>query len=485
MLKKKIISLLLWLEDRTGLWALIGPSLTHLAPRDAKWWYVFGSATLLAFILQVVTGVGLMFAYVPSAGEAYQSLVFINNVAPLGHFLRGMHYFGASAMIVLVGIHIGQVFLHGSYKFPREMNWVSGMVLLVLTIGMGFTGQLLRWDSNAVWSIVVGAEQAGRSPMIGQWMAHFVLAGDNINGATLGRFFALHVFILPALIFAGVGLHLLLVMKHGIAEMPKVGQPVEPETYRKDYHDRLEATGIPFWQMAWRDSVFGLFVILAIVFCALVFNPPPVDVPPDPSILETDPAPDFYLKWYLAVLALANSNMEDYIILGAPLIIGIMLFSIPFLSNKGERAPSRRPWAVISLCAACLFVGAFWVAGIEQNWTPNFHPKPIPDDVIGATEGPVYRGAQVFQAKACINCHQVEGDGGKRGPDLTYVGNRLSRDEMVIRINNGGINMPAFAGNITNQQLDDVVAFLQSRKHDWHAEADEPVKAASESIAHP
>ena len=467
MIKKAILGVLQWLEDRTGLWALIGPSLTHLAPRDAKWWYVFGSATLLCFIIQVVTGVALMFSYVPSAGEAYQSLRYITEVAPLGRLMRGMHYFGASAMVLLVGVHMGQVFLHGSYKFPREMNWVSGMVLLVFTLGMGFTGQLLRWDSNAVWSIVVGAEQAGRSPVIGTWLAHFIMAGDNIGGATLGRFFALHVFILPALVFAGIGLHLLLVMRHGIAEMPKAGQVVEKETYRQEYHDRLEKTGVPFWQLAWRDSVFSMIITLVIVALAWHFGPPTVDVPPDPSILDTSPAPDFYLLWYFAVLALANSNMEDYIILGAPLLIGIMLFVIPFLSPTGERHPSRRPWAVLALAAAFLFVGAFWVAGIQMNWTPNFHWKPLTEKVIGATEGPVYRGAQVFQAKSCIACHLIEDDGGKKGPDLSYVGDRLTYDQMVIRINTGGVNMPAFAGNMTSSQLTDLVAFLQSRKRDW------------------
>ncbi|MDE1171452.1 MAG: cytochrome b N-terminal domain-containing protein [Verrucomicrobium sp.] len=478
-LKNLLVRFVLWFEDRTGLWAMFGPSLTHLAPRDAKWWYVFGSATLLCFAIQVASGVGLAFAYIPSSGDAYQSLQYITNVAPLGRFLRAMHYFGASGMVLLVGIHMGQVFLHGSYKFPREMNWFSGVALLALTIVMGFTGQLMRWDSNAVWSIVVAAEQAGRVPFVGKWLAHFIMAGDAVGGATLGRFYAIHVFVVPGLLFAGIGLHLLLVMKHGIAEMPQVGQIVDPKTYREEYHARLEKTGIPFWEMAWRDSFFALATTLVICFCAWYLGPPPVDVPPDPSILDTAPAPDWYLLWYFAVLSLANTALEDYIILGAPLVIGLLLFCIPILSNSGERHPARRPLSVIALVTAVLFVFGFWISAMHMSWTPNFHPKPLSAEVLGTPGTAHYRGGEIFQSKSCINCHLMAGEGGRKGPDLTYIGDRATRDQLVIRINNGGIGMPGFAGNLTPQELNDLVVFLESRKHRFDEAAGEGAKPES------
>ncbi|MCB0109665.1 MAG: cytochrome b N-terminal domain-containing protein, partial [Caldilineaceae bacterium] len=451
----------LWsvIDDRMGISALVGPILHHPVPPDAKWAYVFGSATLTAFLVQVITGIGLATTYVSSAGEAYQSLQFITNEAWFGNLLRGMHFYGASAMVLLVGIHAARTFLYGAYKFPREINWLSGVGLLGLTLVMGFTGQLLRWDQNAIWSVVVGAEQAARAPWVGNALARFLLAGETIGGATLSRFFAFHVFFVPALIFALVGLHLQLVLHNGISEMPRAGQPVDPQTYRAWYQRLLAQEGVPFWpDAAWRDILFGAVVVVAIVLCAAIFGPPPLDKAPDPSVVSAYPRPDWYLLWYFAVLALTPPALENWVILLAPVLGFALLLAIPLLSNRGERAPSRRPWAVGTVGFVVVMIGTLWIAGVQAHWSPDFHPNPLPPAIVGPDQGPIAAGAQLFHERGCQNCHQISGYGGQRGPNLTTVGDRLNRDQLTIRILNGGTNMPPFADVLTPDEVTELVA---------------------------
>src|ERR687885_454983 len=186
-----------WFDRRLGFSKAILPIIQHPVPRSVNWWYVFGSATLVAFIFQVITGVALAFTYVPAPNSAYDTLQFITHGALLGNVVRGIHYFGASAMVILIAIHAARVFLMGAYKYPRELSWLTGALLLLMTLGMAFTGQLLRWDQDAYWAVVVGAEQAGRVPLVGPWLVQIIVAGQTVGGGTLTRFYATHVFLIP------------------------------------------------------------------------------------------------------------------------------------------------------------------------------------------------------------------------------------------------------------------------------------------------
>ena len=462
---KWLLAIWQWIDERTGLAGILPPLVRHPVPPGAKWMYVFGSATLLAFVIQIASGIALATAYIPASGEAYDSIQYIMTRAPFGALLRGIHFFGASAMVLFAGVHLIRVYLMGAYKYPRELNWLTGVLLLGLTVGMGFTGQILRWDQNAVWSAVVGAEQAARTPIIGKWLVRGFLSGGMVGTATLSHFFVLHVFLLPGLIIAIVGLHLHLVLRNGISEPPVVGVPVDPKTYRENYEAMLAREGVPFWPCAaWRDIVFGMVVVAGVVLLAWFVGAPSLGKPPDPSIIDAQPHPDWYLLWYFAVLALLPHRAESAVIILAPLLAGLVLLALPFLANRGERHWRRRPWAVGIVIFTVTCIGAFWRAGVQEHWTPKFNATPLPASVIGAADGPVHDGGIVFNTKGCLFCHDISGYGGTRGPELTDVGDRLTHDQIIIRIVNGGYNMPAYADNITPTQLAAVTAFLESRK---------------------
>ncbi len=187
-----------WIERRVKLEGPIKEMALHPVPKStASWWYVFGSAALTLLIWQVLTGVMLAVVYVPSAAQAWNSLEILNHQIMLGWFLRALHGWGSNFMVAIVVIHMVQVFLFGAYKYPRELTWMTGVFLLLMTLGMAFTGQVLRFDQDAYWGIGIGAAIMGRVPLIGGQLVHLLLGGPIIGGATLSRFFALHVFVIP------------------------------------------------------------------------------------------------------------------------------------------------------------------------------------------------------------------------------------------------------------------------------------------------
>lgn len=453
-----------WLDTRLSIGSVILPIVEHPVPRNIDWWYVLGSATLVAFIFQIITGVALAMSYVPAPNSAYDSLNFITNEAVLGSLIRGIHYFGASAMVILIACHAAHVFVIGSYKFPREINWLTGTVLLFLTLGMAFTGQLLRWDQDAYWAVVVAAEQVGKTPVIGQELAQLVVAGQTVGGATLTRFYATHVFLLPALMFLLIGLHLYLVVVEGVSELPEPGVPVDPATYPRRYHEILDK-GIPFFpDAAWKDVVFALAVGVVVVALSAIVGPPQLGELPDPTNLQAYPRPDWYFLWYFALLALIPNNIEDAFILGFPLVVAVVMLALPFVASTGERSPLRRPWAPAIVAFAALSIAVLVRQGAVAPWSPNLDPGPLPASVTANLSPSERRGAVLFQQRACHTCHVVAGTGGLRGPVLTDVGARLTRQQLITRILGGGVNMPAYAGTISPEDLSDLVDFLQTLK---------------------
>jgi ubiquinol-cytochrome c reductase cytochrome b subunit len=337
--------------------------------------------------------------------------------------------------------------------------------LFFLTLGMAFTGQLLRWDQDAYWAIVVGAEQAGRVPLVGGFLAHTLVAGNTVGGATLTRFYATHVFLLPALMFLLIGLHLYLVVVHGISEPPESGHPVDPQTYVTEYDELLEKKGIPFWpDAAWRDVLVATAIGAIVLALAIFVGPKELAQPADPTILKVYPRPDWYFLWYFAILALLPSWAENWVIVGAPIVGIIALVAVPFISNRGERSPARRPWAVAIVVVSVIVVAVLVREGELAPWSPELSPPPLPPTVTQPLQGNALAGSVVFQNSGCHSCHMIAGTGGARGPDLTHIGSNLTGPQLTTRILNGGHNMPAFNTILTPDQLTQLVDFLSQLK---------------------
>jgi len=456
-----------WLDERLGLTALFDSSAGHLVPRNAgSWFYVFGSATLVCFVLQVVTGICLSLVYVPSADQAWTSLEYLNYQATLGWLLRAVHVWGSHFMVGIMTIHMVQVFLFGAYKYPRELTWVTGCILFLCTLGMAFTGQVLRFDQDAYWGLGIGIAMMGRAPFIGPEIVHLVLGGPIIAGETLSRFFTLHVFVVPGLIIALVAVHLRLVLKNGINEFPVPGKPVDPATYRDDYEKLIEEDGVPFFPNAIdKDLVFSALVILAIMACAVVFGPAGPNGPPDPTLIHTAPRPDFYFLSLFAVFALLPPYMETPLILTAPVVGLVLLFALPFIAGKGEKSPLRRPIALVGVLFIFLTLGVLTKLGNTSPWSPHMDAwsgVPTPVEYVKGRSALELQGAVLIQNKQCRNCHALDGTGGQRGPDLSGVASRLTEDQLIRQVLQGGGNMPAYGKHLSPPEVTALVAFMRT-----------------------
>jgi ubiquinol-cytochrome c reductase cytochrome b subunit len=467
MFRKIALKIALWIDNRLHVSRLYASTAGHHVPPSAEsWFYVFGSGTLLCFIIQAATGICLAFVYVPSANEAFTSLEYLNFQQPLGWFLRAMHNWGSNFMVAIMILHMTQVFLFGAYKYPRELTWISGVVLLLCTLGMAFTGQIMRFDQDAYWGLGIGAAMMGRVPLVGANIVHLMLGGPIIAGETLSRFFTLHVFIIPGLITAVVGMHLRLVLMKGINEYPEPGKQVDKQTYEEKYDELLKQQGVPFVPNAiGKDLIFSGFVMLGILFCAAYFGPVGPEGPPNPTQIDTVPRPDFFFLWIFAVLALLPDYLETVIILTAPVIGLAFLFAMPFLFGTGEKSYKRRPVAFLSVVLIFLVFGMLTYLGTYSPWSPQMDAwsgDPVPVKYLQGRTPLELSGALVFQNKQCRNCHSLGGVGGERGPALDRISTVMTSDQMVRQVIQGGGNMPAFGKNLSPSEVTALVAFMRT-----------------------
>jgi ubiquinol-cytochrome c reductase cytochrome b subunit len=315
----------------------------------------------------------------------------------------------------------------------------------------------------------------GRMPVIGADLVHIVLAGPIIAGETLSRFFTLHVFVIPGLILAIVSLHLRLVLLKGINEYPKPGVLVRRESYVQEYEEHVHQQGVPFVpHVIGKDLIFGGFLLIAICACAVYFGPAGPGGPPNPTLIHTAPKPDFYFLAIFASLALLPAYMETFLLLVAPVIGIAVLILLPFYSGTGEKSYRRRPIAVLVVIVAFLSLGLLAWLGTYSPWSPKMEAwssVPIPPALLKGRSPLQLEGALLIQSKQCHNCHSLGGEGGMRGPALDVVATRLTRDQLIRQVIQGGGNMPAYGKNLRPAEVEALVSFMETLRPNYQPAA--------------
>jgi ubiquinol-cytochrome c reductase cytochrome b subunit len=466
-LKQRGLDLYNWVEHRLGIIKPLTEAATHPTPaNNASWWYVFGSAATVLLLLQIVTGILLALVYSPSANEAWTSLGILNHNIPLGWYLRALHGWGSDFMVAIVLIHMAQVFLFGAYKFPRELTWILGVFLLLLTLGMAFTGQVMRFDQDAYWGLGIGASIMSRVPLIGAPLVHLLLGAPIIGGATVSRFFTLHVFVIPGMLLAFAFLHILMTVKLGVSDWPMPGRIVRKSTYEREYRELTAKTGIPFVpDAAWKDAVFAAAIILAVMACAFYFGPFGPTGTPDPTIIQTAPKPDFFFLWIYAVLAFLPANLETPALLIAPFVIIVVMLLLPLFAGEGERHWVRRPVAVLMVSVIALTLSIFTHLGTYTPWSPIMEAwtaDVVPTAYLQNRTPLERQGALVLQDKQCRNCHSIGGAGGQRGPALDDIASRMTEDQIIRQVLQGGGNMPAYGNALNPSETKALMRFLMT-----------------------
>lgn len=429
-----------WLDSRIRLASLERTLLDEPIPGGASWIYVFGSATLFLFMTQAVTGMFLALYYAPTPDHAYDSLRFIETEVWFGAFVRGLHHWGASAMVVAIGLHMLQVFLYGAYKAPRELLWIVGVVLFIIVLGFAFTGYLLPWDQNAYWATQVGVNMVGTVPIVGDWLASVIRGGETLGALTLSRFFALHVLFFPASLTGLIMLHLFILRRVGPAG------PWRGETGKSE----------SFWpRQVFMDAVVmvGLFAVVSFLAFAVPF---PLADKANPSDTTFVPVPEWYFLFYYQLLKYMHGPLEPVATWILPAIFFLGLICWPFLDRNPMRNPVARP---VALTAGGLFlVMVFGLLGVSIR---DLYAVPRVDPAVA-------RGKAVYGQFGCAGCHRIHGEGGAVGPDLSFVGD--TRPERAWHLQHfrdpqsvsPGSIMPKFP--LTQEQLNDLTAYMLSLK---------------------
>ena len=363
-----------WVDERLGVTDLVHQLLYEAVPRRGAWAYSLGSATLILIVNQIVTGMFLLWTYVPSTTEAWESLNFTERHDEFGAIVRGMHLWGAYVLFVVIGLHMVRTFVSGSYKKPRELNWIVGVVLFLLVLGLGITGAMLPWDQAAYWTATVVTHVVEYFPIFGTQLQEILRGGPQMGPATLTRFFAIHIWLLPALLVPLIGLHLILLRRHGEHGSWVNYEGVEEETAeeraRRMAHVEYPYPAIPsdpgyavpvdldefFPSQVFKDAVVSFALVLIIFVMAIVVGAP-LERAANPAALNYVPTPEwFFLPLDQLLVQFPQAWMIPVGVFVVPGIGTTLLMLVPFLDRTPGREPWRRPEVMVPGLFTVLFL---------------------------------------------------------------------------------------------------------------------------------
>ena len=516
-----------WLDDRSGWRRARTVLLDEPLPPGTGWLFTLGSVLLGLLGVQLLTGAALTLYYAPTPDHAYESIRFISSTFS-GRLVRGLHHYGASFIVVAVVLHMVRVLVYGSYKRPRELTWISGLVLLMLILAFALTGYLLPWDQRAYWATVVTVNIARLTPMAGDLLAATIQGGASVGALTLTRWYAVHIIFLPAVLVALIALHIVLMRRHGISG-PVKARP---------------GPGFRFYPTQAARDVVVVTVVLGALTAIAWRGAPPLDAPADPADATYIPRPEWY---FLGLFQLLKYFPGPWEVVGALVLPGLavtFLVLLPWLDRSPHRDPRRRPAAMLAVIVGLATVVGLTALGwrdrprtaepaawslreiggrmlattrgcpqchneegiadplelVSTRRTPEWVAGHVGDPEMiapGLREPPVvvtdreaaaiiayvrqasrdpYPGfpadietAATVYARYCVGCHKIEGDGGSDGPDLTRAG--AKHDATALRLwiadpeaINPEADMPSFERRLSPSELDAIARYLAARR---------------------
>ncbi|MRR15515.1 MAG: cytochrome bc complex cytochrome b subunit, partial [Deltaproteobacteria bacterium] len=358
-----------WINERWPLTPVVRVALEEEMAGGSSFAYVFGSAALILFFLQILTGIWQLFYYVPTIAQGYNSLNYLRTEVPFGWLIHGLHYWGAVAMVVCVLVHMSQVFIWGAYKRPHELQWVTGVFLFLLTMIMSLTGGALPWDKRSYWLLEVAASAAGSTPLVGDWIKHIMLAGGTISQLSLSRFFVLHAALLSGALLSFIVIHLVALRKTGNAG---------------PWDNKKRAMTGPFWpDQVFKDGLAASLIIFFLIALSVIF-PPPYAGMADPLDASYIPKPEWNFLFFYEAVKYFPGKLEIIATAGIPLFGLLVLLLIPFVDGSSERRPFKRPGALSLWAFTVLVFTALTVAGAvskpeglgAEAGKPPAHPPP-------------------------------------------------------------------------------------------------------------